>query len=108
MKQIDITNERCYHKSMMSLINQLVLQWHKLANQRHKLQYAYLAAAFVVIAFAGIISFFRPELAQLLAGTGLVFVGAFFLNGITWALLRAFVEPYAAELTASQKPKAKK
>lgn len=93
---------------MIALINQLLTQWHKIQNQRHKLQYAYLAAALIVITVAGVVAFFRPEMSQLLAGIGLLFTGVFFLNGISWALLRAFVEPYAEELSAKTRSRTKK
>ncbi len=93
---------------MIAIINQLLTQWHRLPNQRHKLQYAYLAAAFIVIAVAGVIGFFHPEAGQVLAGVGLLLTGTFFLNGISWALLRAFVEPYAEEMSAKTRPRSKK
>lgn len=97
---------------MTSFFKQLLVQWHALPNQRHKLQYAYLAVAFAVIVVAGVMAFFQPETGQALAGIGLILTGAFFLNGLVWALLRAFVEPYteqlSRELRAAARPKSKK
>lgn len=84
---------------MASLIHSMLQEWIALPSQRHKLQYAYLISAVIAVAIAGVLTYFRSDLASFFAGIGILFIATFLLNAVAWALLQAFIEPYAKRLS---------
>lgn len=86
-------------------------KWNEVADERHKLQHTYAFGGVIMLVIAGIIGLVNYNLGQGLMVIGLIAIAVYFINGIVWALLTAFVllrlDARQAEKEAA-KPRAKK
>ncbi len=86
-------------------------KWNEVADERHKLQHTYAFGGVAMLVIAGIIGLVNYSLGQGLMVIGLLAIAIYFINGIVWALLTAFVllrlDSHQAEKEAI-KPRTKK
>lgn len=66
-------------------------KWNEVADERHKLQHTYAFGGVAMLVIAGIIGLVNYSLGQGLMVIGLLAIAIYFINGIVWALLTAFV-----------------
>lgn len=76
---------------MQDVIKQVYVSWSSEKNQRRKLQQAYVIAASILAALAGVVTLLNDSLGKklLMVAAGAIFI--FFVNAIMWALIEAFV-----------------
>lgn len=76
---------------MQDVIKQVYVSWSSEKNQRRKLQQAYVIAASILAALAGVVTLLNDSLGKklLMVAAGAIFI--FFVNAIMWALVEAFV-----------------
>lgn len=86
-------------------------KWNEVTDERHKLQHTYAFGGVAVLVLAGLIGLFNYNLGQGLMIIGLMAIAVYFINGIVWALVTAFVllrlDAKQAEKEAAR-PRAKK
>ncbi len=90
---------------MKSLLKLSIIEWNSNKNQRTKLQQAYLIVTFIVATAAGLLTLLSVDLGKTLVTVAAVFLAAFVVNAVSWALIDAFV---IAKVNKLSRSKAKK
>jgi cell division protein FtsW (lipid II flippase) len=74
---------------MIEAIKTMLANWKTNANERQKLQHAYIAIAIALVFVAGVASLANPDLGHKLVLIALFAVAVFLANAIVWNLLQS-------------------
>ena len=80
--------------SMFKTLQEELIRWFKTADDRVKLQHSMLVLVVVLFVVSGLVGLLNTRIADLILQLAYVFIGAFVVNALTWALLHAFVFPH--------------
>ncbi|PID33401.1 hypothetical protein CR969_00920 [Candidatus Saccharibacteria bacterium] len=90
---------------MKSLLKLSIIEWNSNKNQRTKLQQAYLIITFIVATAAGLLTLLSVDLGKTLVTVAAIFLAAFVVNAVSWALIDAFVIAKVNKLSRSKSKK---
>jgi hypothetical protein len=79
---------------MFKSLQKELMQWFKATDDRVKLQHSLLATVVVLFVASGLINLLNPRIGDIILQLAYVFIGAFLVNALVWALLHAFVFPH--------------
>lgn len=71
----------------------ILRRWNATKTDREKVQTVQLIVGAVLVLLAGMITFLNVTLGYGMLWVGLVFLGAFFLNAVTWHLMASALLP---------------
>ncbi len=82
---------------MNESVTEFIRKWNTAKTEREKLQDVYLLLGVAIIVISGLITFINVEVGYVLVTIGLLFLGAFVINGISWHLLSSiFLSKYSS------------
>ena len=70
---------------------EFIRKWNATKTERQKLQSVYLLLGVVIIIISGLITFINIDLGYMLVMIGLISLGVFVVNGVSWHLLSSIV-----------------
>ena len=72
---------------MYESANEFIRKWNAIKTERQKLQDVFLILGVVIIILSGLVTFINNTLGYNMVMIGLVLLGVFVINGVSWHLL---------------------